>query len=64
METALLLDANDKGEPNIKIPSDPKDIDNDFIEKSYKMATECMKKVSFIWETKNEIYGTGQYVPG
>ena len=44
MENALLLDVNDKGEPNIKIPSDPKDITNEFIENSYKVATECMKK--------------------
>ena len=44
MENALLLDVNDKGEPNIKIPSDPKDITNEFIENSFKVATECMKK--------------------
>jgi hypothetical protein len=57
METALLLDVDDKGEPNIKIPSDPKDIDNDFIEKSYEMATECMKKKLVLFgKQKNEIY--------
>jgi hypothetical protein len=44
METALLLDVNDKGQPNIKIPSDPNKITNEFIDKSYEVATECMKK--------------------
>ena len=54
MEKALKeLDVNDKGEPNIKIPSDPKDIDDDFIDKFVQHGNRVFKKkVSYIWELK------------
>ena len=54
MENALNLNVNEMGEPNYKIPSDPKEITNEFIEESYNMATELLKqKVSYIWELKD-----------
>ena len=40
--------------PGLIIPSDPKDIDDKFIEDSFNIATEYLKtRVSYIWELKN-----------
>jgi hypothetical protein len=45
--------------PDLVIPPDPQDIDDDFIEESYNKATEFLKqRLSFIWEKRSRTLAT------